>query len=253
MSIQKAFLIVQNQELTDWIANQMMSMLPKTEIINVEETDFGKASYFFSDSSLIFAEMPYCESIFNKFSNYTKNYQLIILSDESRFNNNWLSFRLGGFFCRHEQFKKDFVVTLKHCISSIEQRIKEGFSNHDMELLLMQSKQLKVLIPHKEGTNLIESEKIISISPQKGNSLFKFIDGHTMISELPINAWQERLFHLGFERIHKSYIVNVRHIERYIKSDLEIEMIDGSRIPVSAVKKMSLKNALERNSISIKN
>ena len=53
----------------------------------------------------------------------------------------------------------------------------------------------------------------------------------TFFSKTQISFWQEKLVASFFYQIHKSFIVNIKHIKNYTKQILEME--NGDKIPVS--------------------
>jgi two-component system LytT family response regulator len=60
-------------------------------------------------------------------------------------------------------------------------------------------------------------------------------------------AVEEVLDNKGFCRVHNSYLINLKHVERYIRGDGgEIIMADGKNIPVSRNKKQEFLNLLEK-------
>ena len=66
----------------------------------------------------------------------------------------------------------------------------------------------------------------------------------TLISK-PIGDYQEMLENESFIRIHRSYLVNIQHVEKYIKGDGGYTiMSDGTKIEVSRRKKVDFIQAL---------
>lgn len=66
-----------------------------------------------------------------------------------------------------------------------------------------------------------------------------------VVSSKPIKEFEERLQGHGFLRVHRSHLINVARIDRYVRGEPgTLEMSDRSAIPVSAAFKEDLHRAL---------
>ena len=71
------------------------------------------------------------------------------------------------------------------------------------------------------------------------------IGGKKIVVAKTLKTYQEFLCGEHFLRIHKSHIINLEYVVKYIKGDGgEVEMSDGSILPVARKMKQILLNAL---------
>ena len=61
-----------------------------------------------------------------------------------------------------------------------------------------------------------------------------------------LKAIEERINSDNFLRVHRSYLVNIHHIEKIQGCYEQLEMIKGHSVPVSRRKKKELKQALRK-------
>ena len=61
-----------------------------------------------------------------------------------------------------------------------------------------------------------------------------------------LKEYEDILIHHSFVRVHQSYLINISHINKYIKGDGgQLIMSDGTEIEVSRRKKDELKEILK--------
>ena len=51
----------------------------------------------------------------------------------------------------------------------------------------------------------------------------------------------------AFQRIHKSYVINLNYVVRYHKANKEVELTTGEKLPVSFRKEEEFINAILQN------
>jgi two-component system LytT family response regulator len=87
----------------------------------------------------------------------------------------------------------------------------------------------KFAIPTSEGLEYINIDDIILIKADGSYSELFFSGGkHKLVSKV-LKDFHERLYDHGFFRSHNSFLVNLRHVKKFLKKDGGcIEMSDGS-------------------------
>lgn len=99
---------------------------------------------------------------------------------------------------------------------------------------------VKIAIPDATGYVFIELSKIIRIEGAS-NISYLFVEQGTKVVVSRILKDFEDLLTEEFLRVHKSHIVNLKHVQKYIKGDGGIlVMDDGTEIDVSRKKKNEL-------------
>lgn len=105
----------------------------------------------------------------------------------------------------------------------------------------------KVALPTLEGLLFINPDDIYYCEADGGYTRFFLPTGKPTIISKTLKEVEEVLDNKGFCRVHASYLINLKHVERYIRGDGgEIIMADGKNIPVSRNKKQEFLNLLEK-------
>lgn len=96
----------------------------------------------------------------------------------------------------------------------------------------------KIAIPSLEGVHFINIKDIVRVEAQSNYSVFHFADKRKMTASKTLKQVEEALEGYSFFRPHKSYVINLHYISRYIRGEGGvIIMADGSEVEVSRNKK----------------
>lgn len=96
----------------------------------------------------------------------------------------------------------------------------------------IQSKARCIILKSVDASHRVELSDIEYIEAQNKHVLFVLSKGKTVESVYPLYSYECRLLlEDGFFKCHRSYIVNIHHIDTY--SQKEIVMRSGCRIPIS--------------------
>ena len=115
-----------------------------------------------------------------------------------------------------------------------------------MELLLQQYSKPdtlpgKVNFSTQQAIHFIASENIVDCKSNSNYFTLHFTDKTKMIASQTLKEVEDVLMHYHFYRVHHSFIINLRHISRYVKNDRgSIEMTDGSQVPISRQRKQEV-------------
>ncbi len=94
-----------------------------------------------------------------------------------------------------------------------------------------------VLITEVDGFTIVRYNEILYLEAAKNYTVFVF-EGRKVIASRSMGEYEELLAEFGFMRIHKSYIVNLFKVERYVKGrGGEVELCDGTAIPIARERK----------------
>lgn len=106
--------------------------------------------------------------------------------------------------------------------------------------------QKKIAIPTSETVEFININDIVRIEADRNNSKVFSIKVAPLTVTKSLTDFQKAIDGKLFVRVHKSHLVNIEHIQRFVKLDCGyIEMIDGAKISVSRRKKSSFDKAIE--------
>jgi len=104
----------------------------------------------------------------------------------------------------------------------------------------------KLAIPVETGLDLIEFSNIIRCQAERAYCNFFLVDGRSILVSRPLKDFEATLEARGFIRVHKSNLVNLSHIRRYVKGKGGyLVLSDGSHVMVSIRKRERLLSILK--------
>ena len=102
-----------------------------------------------------------------------------------------------------------------------------------------------LLIEHPEGTEFIPLTDIVYCRAEKNWTIIA-LKGQTFFQVCQtLKTIEKRINSDNFLRVHRSYLVNIHHIEKIQGCYEQLEMIEGHSVPVSRRRKKELKQALK--------
>lgn len=111
------------------------------------------------------------------------------------------------------------------------QTLKENFKDN-------QSQQTKIALPTLEGFSFVMLSEIVRIKGDDAYSEVFFSNGEMMVVSRKIAQMERLLTPYRFYRIHKSHMINLNHLVRYLRGrGGEVEMSDGTFIDVARRRK----------------
>lgn len=99
----------------------------------------------------------------------------------------------------------------------------------------------KIVIPSSDGMHIIKVSDILRCESSSNYTQFVLRTGKNLLASKTLKEFDNMLSDHNFERIHKSHLVNMDYVKRYVQSDGGyVIMEDDSRIPVANRKKEHL-------------
>ena len=96
----------------------------------------------------------------------------------------------------------------------------------------------KIVVPDNEGLNLIHLQDIVRCESDGDYTNIDLANGKRILSANTLGDYEDLLTNSGFFRIHRSSIINLSHIKKYIRGEGgSVVMSDGSEVEVSRRKK----------------
>jgi len=138
---------------------------------------------------------------------------------------------------------------------SAVQRAKENKTkrspNHIDNLLdLINSKKQpkRLAVPTQEGLIMINTDEILYCESDSAYCKLFFINqARPLVISKVLKEVEEVLQGGDFCRIHNSYLINMRFVQRYIRGEGgDVVMNNGTRLPVSRTRKQDFVNLLEK-------
>ena len=132
---------------------------------------------------------------------------------------------------------------LRSAIDKVEKRkrntsdLKEKFDTL-LSNLKHDSKRKKVAIPDGDGLVFIYVDEIIRCESDSNYTYFFIQGGKKITASRTMRDFEEMFADENFFRVHRSHLINLDHIKRYMKGDGGyVIMDDGSKVEVSRRKK----------------
>ncbi len=104
-----------------------------------------------------------------------------------------------------------------------------------------QSEHQRVPFSVQNGIEFVVPDEIIYVKAENNYSVLHFISGKKLMLSKTLSIVERKLSKYSFLRIHKSYLLNLKHIVRYVKSDGRyIEVVGGDQLSVSRAKRATI-------------
>ena len=104
----------------------------------------------------------------------------------------------------------------------------------------------KIALPTMEGLLLIAIDSIISCASERNYSILYLKDKKKLVISRPLKEMEELLEDHSFLRVHHSYLVNLKEINKYVRGEGGyLIMSDGSSVDISRSKKDLLVSKLQ--------
>lgn len=114
---------------------------------------------------------------------------------------------------------------------------------------LKSSNPKKLAIPFSEGLEFLDISQIIRLEADRSYTSFFMANRKTILVSKSMKEY-EILEQDSFFRIHRSHLINLKHIKKFYKRDGgEVEMSDGAILPVSRQKKTEFMEVLQSISV----
>ena len=105
----------------------------------------------------------------------------------------------------------------------------------------------RIALPTLEGLQIIHSEDIYYCESDGGYTRFMLKNGQIILISKTLKEVEDVLETKGFCRVHHSYLINLRYVQRYIRGDGgEVVMANNKALPVSRNKKQEFLSLLEK-------
>jgi two-component system LytT family response regulator len=134
---------------------------------------------------------------------------------------------------------------LKRAVEKVKDRFQIPVPQQ-LEILLQKFKQPsnpvnKIALPTIEGLQMIPIETIVSCESDDNYTNIKLKNGKKLLVTRSLKEIEESLEQHSFIRVHRSHLVNLNEIEKYIKGEGGyLVMSDGTSIDVARNKKETL-------------
>lgn len=166
-----------------------------------------------------------------------KNFDLIFVTAYERYAIQALKLHVSDFLV-----KPIDIDELKQAVENIlKMRIAHG--NEHTRLFLQPELQhnSRIALPVREGLTFVNIADIIQVESSGSYSIFHCVDKKKYMVSKNIGEYEQMLPTTQFFRVHKSHLVNLKKVKKYVRIDgYYVEMEDGSFIEIARRKKDEL-------------
>ncbi|MFB0937542.1 MAG: LytTR family DNA-binding domain-containing protein [Urechidicola sp.] len=139
----------------------------------------------------------------------------------------------------------DLVETVNKAIKNIEGKSALEKNKQLIENLGVQSFQnKKIVIPSQEGLEFVEIADIIHCEGVEGYTKIHFIHQKSILSSHSIGHFKKLLGNQSFYLIHKSHLINLSYIEKYLNEGYVV-LSGNHKLPVSRNRRSGFLNSLK--------
>lgn len=101
--------------------------------------------------------------------------------------------------------------------------------------------QRRIAFSIQSGIEFVLPEDIVYVAGENNYSVLYFLSGKKLMVSKTLSVVEGMLSDFTFMRIHKSYLVNLKHIVRYVKADGGyLEVKGGDQLGVSRTKRATI-------------
>ena len=119
--------------------------------------------------------------------------------------------------------------------------------NQELSNLRSENTIGKIAIPSSEGLELVKIANIIRCEADRSYCVFYLENRNKLLVSKPLKEFEDTLLENKFLKVHKSHIVNLAHIDKYVKGKSgHLVMSDEAVIPVSFRKKEEVLSQLKQ-------
>ncbi len=140
------------------------------------------------------------------------------------------------------------VEELHKAIEKIKQQKSLSEVRQKLDLLLNNINRIeKIALPSMSGIEFVKLDQVVRCEAESNYTAFYLNNGEKIIVSKTLKDYEEILCSKGFFRIHKSVIINMAYLKKYVKGDGGTVILeDGTEIAVSRRRKDDFLEALSK-------
>lgn len=146
----------------------------------------------------------------------------------------------------HYLLKPVAIEELEKAVATVEQTLaqKEKLSHANIlleNMAALHSQNRKLVLPLMEGFDVVKMAEVLYCEAEDNFTRFYFTDGRKTLICRNLKFYETALEAFGFFRVHRSHLVNLEYVRRYVKGKGgSVILENGKEILVSNTKKAML-------------
>ena len=146
----------------------------------------------------------------------------------------------------HYLLKPVDIEELEKAVLSVSSRITQKDKISHAQILIdnisaVQSQNRKLVLPLMEGFDVVKMSEVLYCEAQDNFTCFYFTNGKKSLICRNLKFYETALSDFGFCRVHRSHIINLEYVTRYLKGKGGTVVLEGGKeLMVSSNKKAEL-------------
>ena len=163
------------------------------------------------------------------------NFKLIFITAHSEFAIKAIKFSAIDYILKPFD-KNEIIDATKRALLKIDKE-KEKIRIDTFLDNLNARKNKKIVLNTADNIYVVNVDDIIRCVSEGNYTIFHIRNKTPIMMSKILKEYEHLLSDYGFIRIHRSHLVNINHIEQFVKDDSMLIMSDKSEVPVSSRKK----------------
>lgn len=153
----------------------------------------------------------------------------------------------------HYLLKPVDIEELEKAVATVEELLSQKEKLSHAKILLenmatVHSQNRKLVLPLMEGFDVVKMSEILYCEAEDNFTRFHFLDGRKTLICRSLKFYETALEAFGFCRVHRSHIINLEFVTRYIKGKGGSVILEGGKeMMVSNNKKGELLRRIKGN------
>ena len=165
-----------------------------------------------------------------------RNFQIVFISAHKQHAFDSFRFDAADYLLKPVRIKD-----LRAAIVKAKDNLLGGPELNDKAMLRhisLDQAKTQLIVPEVEGFSVVKLCDMVRCEGSRNYTDFFLVSGKKLTASKSLKEFEEVLGGHGFLRIHKSHIINIYQVEKYVKGrGGELLMTDGSLLPVSRERK----------------
>lgn len=112
--------------------------------------------------------------------------------------------------------------------------VRHTYSRLFREIHLLSKRDKKIGVSTRDGVVFINVSDIVRCESDSNYTRFYFVNGDSLLASKTLKEFEDILVMYAFARVHKSHLVNISHVKKYVKGESGyLIMVDESEVEVS--------------------
>ncbi len=140
---------------------------------------------------------------------------------------------------------------LTEAVNKVESVMQKDFNTQlgalEENILSQDKANRKIILKTMDNVHLVKTRNINYCESEGSYCAIHLLNGKKILVSNVLKDYDELLKDAGFYRVHKSFLINIRHIERFEKADGGYVVLENEiKVPVASRKREELMEMFER-------